>query len=80
MCLGRRAVRDLLDAVLLLALAVRPQTDLVEVLELLGRGSASQGVEEVVVDIELVALVLGLVEDALRVGREITGVCLWTVS
>jgi hypothetical protein len=76
LCLGGGAVCDLLDSVLLLALAVRPQTDLVEVLEFLGRGGAGQGVEEVVVDVEFVALVLGFVEDTLRVGCEVTCVCL----
>lgn len=75
----RRALSDLLDAVLLLAFAVRPQADLVEVLEILGRGGAGQRFEQVVVDLELVGLVSDLVEDGLRVGGEITCVCLWTL-
>lgn len=74
--LGRRAVCDLFDAVFLLARAVRPQTDLVEVLEVLGRGGACQGLEQVVVYVNFVASVLDLVENGLWVRCEITCVCL----
>jgi len=38
----------------LVALAVRPEADLVEVLELAGRGLALQRLEEVVVDVDVV--------------------------
>jgi hypothetical protein len=73
-------VSDLLYTIDLVTLAVRPQTDLVEVLEFLGGGSTCKSIEEIGVDVELFAGVVDFVEDGGRVGGKITCVCLWSVS
>lgn len=71
------AVSDDLFAVLLVTLAVRPETDLVEVLELLGGCGALQSLEEVVVDVD----VLGeIIEDVVGVSSEAACICLWGLS
>lgn len=72
--LAGRAIGDDFLAVALVTLAVRPQTDLVEVLELLGGGSALQSLEEVVVDVDVLGEV---VEDIVWVGGEAACICLW---
>lgn len=71
--LGRRLGAEgnrLLAVLVLVALAVRPQTDLVEVLELLGGGGALEGLEELGVGLDVVWEV---VEDVVRIGVE--GAC-----
>jgi hypothetical protein len=73
---GFGAPGNCLDArlVVFVALAVRPETDLVEVLEVLGRGGALERVEEVVVDLDVIGEV---VFDVFGVFFEFTCVCLW---
>lgn len=60
----------LLAVLVLVALAVRPETDLVEILELLGRGGALEGLEELRVGLDVVR---EFIEDVVRVGVE--GAC-----
>ena len=70
---GRRAESNGLLAVDLFALAVAPQTNLVEVLELLGRGRALESLEQIIVELDVVGKV---VDDALGIRSEAACVCL----
>jgi hypothetical protein len=59
--LGLGAPGDCLDArlVVLVALTVRPETDLVEIFEVFGGGGALEGLEEVAVELDVIGEVVG---------------------
>jgi hypothetical protein len=58
--LGAEGDGFLARLLILVTLAVRPETDLVEVFEFLGRGSALKSLKEVVVNVDVIEDVLGI--------------------
>jgi hypothetical protein len=72
--LGRRAEGDCLLAVDLVTLAVAPQANLVKVLQFLGRCGALEGLEKIVVELDVVREV---VDNALGIRSKAACVCLW---